>query len=187
MNKQLFVVNSVRFPCLTALKQLTYDLPSYLTHAQESLPGEEIEMEMDIHGKVSDSTGRPSPSFAGALYWILAICRATGLLCGKTLKFRKDRHLDKLYRWILLVEKILLCFHFVWKSPTKNEEAQTHQQNSPIREKNNTPRPPFGKKELGVSAKKTGCGQKTGCHDKNLFFFVNDLLIVKFYRRHEKQ
>ena len=48
------------------------------------------EMEIDIHGKVSDSTGRPSPSFSGALYWILAVCRATGLLWGKTLKTRKD-------------------------------------------------------------------------------------------------
>ena len=55
---------------------------------REILPGEE--MEIDIHGKVSDSTGRPSPSFSGALYWILAVCRATGLLWGKTLKSRKD-------------------------------------------------------------------------------------------------
>ena len=69
------------------------------------LPGEE--MEIDIHGKVSDSTGRPSPSFSGALYWILAVCRATGLLWGKTLKSRKDlfRHLDKLHGWSLLGAK----------------------------------------------------------------------------------
>ena len=53
---------------------------------REILPGEE--MEIDSHGKVSDSTGRPSPSFSGALYWILAVCRTTGLLWGKTLKSR---------------------------------------------------------------------------------------------------
>ena len=59
-------------------------------------------MEIDIHGKVSDFTGKPSPSFSGALYWILAVCRATGLLWGKTLKTRKDlfQHLDKLHKWI---------------------------------------------------------------------------------------
>ena len=33
---------------------------------REILPGEE--MEIDIHGKVSDFTGRPSPSFSDALY-----------------------------------------------------------------------------------------------------------------------
>ena len=66
-------------------------------------------MEIDIHGKVSDSTGQPSPSFSGALYWILAVCRATGLLWGKTLKSRKDlfRHLDKLHGWITSWGKVL--------------------------------------------------------------------------------
>ena len=66
-------------------------------------------MEIDIHGKVSDFTGKPSPSFSGALYWILAVCRATGLLWGKTLKTRKDlfRHLDKLHRWITARGKVL--------------------------------------------------------------------------------
>ena len=39
---------------------------------REILSGEE--MEIDIHGKVSDSAGRPSPTFSGALYWILAMC-----------------------------------------------------------------------------------------------------------------
>ena len=74
---------------------------------REILPGEE--MEIDIHGEVSDFTGRPSPSFSGALYWILAVCRATGLLWGKTLKSRKDmfRHLDKLHRWITSRGKVL--------------------------------------------------------------------------------
>ena len=66
-------------------------------------------MEIDIHSKVSDSTGRPSPSFSGALYWILTVCRATGLLWGKTLKSRKDlfRHLDSLQRWITSRGKVL--------------------------------------------------------------------------------
>ena len=66
-------------------------------------------MEIDIHGKVSDSTGRPSPSFSGALYWILAVCRATGLLWGKTLKTCKDlfQHLDKLHKWITSRGKVL--------------------------------------------------------------------------------
>ncbi len=66
-------------------------------------------MEIDIHGKVSDSDAKPSPSFSGALYWILTICRATGLLWGKTLKTRKDlfRHLDKLYQWITSRGKVL--------------------------------------------------------------------------------
>ena len=66
-------------------------------------------MEIDIHGEVSDSTGRPSPSFSGALYWILAVCRATGLLWRKTLKTRKDlfQHLDKLHKWITSRGKVL--------------------------------------------------------------------------------
>ena len=74
---------------------------------REILPGNE--MEIDIHCKVSDSTGRPSPSFSGALYWILAVCRATGLLWGKTLKTHKDlfQHLDKLHKWITSRGKVL--------------------------------------------------------------------------------
>ena len=78
-----------------------------LPRARAILPGEE--MEIDIHGKVSDSTDWPLPSFSGALYWILAVCRATGLLWGKTLKSRKDlfRHLDKLHGWITSRGKVL--------------------------------------------------------------------------------
>ena len=74
---------------------------------REILPGEE--MEIDIHGEVSDSTGRPSPSFSGALYWILAVCRTTGLLWGKTVKSRKDlfRHLDKFHGRITSRSKAL--------------------------------------------------------------------------------
>ena len=36
-------------------------------------PGEE--MEIDIHGKVADSTARPSPSFSGALYLLCVVSR----------------------------------------------------------------------------------------------------------------
>ena len=62
-----------------------------------------------MHGKVSDFTGRPSPSFSAALYWILAVCRATGLLWRKTLKTRKDLflHLDRLHKWITSLDKVL--------------------------------------------------------------------------------
>ena len=74
---------------------------------REILSGEK--MEIDIQGKVSDSTGRPSPSFSDVLYWIVAECRATGLLWGKTLKTRKDlfRHLDRLHKWITSRGKVL--------------------------------------------------------------------------------
>ena len=65
---------------------------------REILPGEA--MEIDIRGNVSDSAGSPSPSFSGALYWILAVCRASDLFWGKTLTSRKDlfRHLDTLHK-----------------------------------------------------------------------------------------
>ena len=66
-------------------------------------------MEIDIHGNFSDSAGPPSPSFSGALYWILAVCRASDLFWGKTLKSRKDLfpHLYTLHKWIVSKGKVL--------------------------------------------------------------------------------